>query len=65
MTIARPTMLQAVKDNDLLNKPVVHAKKKTQSPTTDCINIKKYFISRMYLNKMIVIHVTDKNYVMH
>ena len=60
-------MLQAVKDNSLLNKLVVHEKKiLIQSYTTHCINIKKKdFISRMYLNKMIVIHVTDTNYAMH
>ena len=35
-------MIQAVRDNVLLNKPVVYAKKMlTQSYKTHCINIKK------------------------
>ena len=45
-------MLQAVRDNVLLNKPVVHAKKVlTQSYKTHYINIKKHFISTMYLKQ--------------
>ena len=58
-------MLEVVKDNGLLNKPVVHAQTiLRQKNLNDCINL-KIGLSSMYLNKMIVIDMTDTYYAMH